>query len=433
MPKNYQKKFERERAEKNRISGVSAPAAPTPAASAAGRDVYAPTAPRETASSAASTVSAAVGRDVYAPTAPRWVPSRNHDAHIAPRVTPASAAIPDAYGEAYRAALEAYTHPEPFTWDPDADPAYQAYRKTYAREGRRAGEDTLGQYAAMTGGVPSTAAVTAAQQAGDYYAAQLADRVPELYRLAYSMYADADARRLRALEALRDARGDELARWDAQRGYETDARDFAYQKSRDERDFAYQRERDARSDALATARLAAANGDFSGLAALGVDVTRAAGTRWAYGADGSVYDIGSARGQSFVDNAQPGQTMTGGDGSVWVKQADGSVVITRDGKTWLLAAPAAEPARGYSGGGRAKKEADDGEAEGGDYPIDLASVEALGYGPISEARLAQLVESGAVEEYLQGGKRRYRRRDEKRYDAPRVTEAIKTRNARLGL
>ena len=196
----------------------------------------------------------------------------------------------------------------------------------------------------MTGGVPSTAAVTAAQQASDYYASKLADRVPELYRLAYSMYADADARRLRALQALRTARGDELARWDAEQAYADDRRDFDYKKSRD-----------AQADALALAKLAAANGDYSGLAGLGVDVTRANGTRWAYGADGGVYEIGSAKGLAFLDGAQPGQTMTGGDGSVWTKQPDGSVTIARGGQTWVVAAPEAPaPTAVYRGGGTAK-------------------------------------------------------------------------------
>ena len=259
--------------------------------------------------------------------------------------TPAPApAVPDPYGDAYRRALEDYAAPAPFTWDAESDPAYQAYRKAYAREGRRAGEDTLGQYAAMTGGVPSTAAVTAAQQASDYYASRLADRVPELYRLAYSMYADADARRLRTLEALRDARADELARWDAAQSYADSQRDFDYKVSRDER-----------GDALALAKLAAANGDYARLAGLGVDVTRANGTRWAYGADGSVYEIGSAKGLAFLDGAQPGQTMTGGDGSAWTKQPDGSITIARGGQTWVVAAPEAPaPTAVYRGGGTAK-------------------------------------------------------------------------------
>ena len=42
----------------------------------------------------------------------------------------------------------------------------------------------------MTGGMPSTAAVNAASQAQDYYNAKMADKIPELYTLAYQMYAD---------------------------------------------------------------------------------------------------------------------------------------------------------------------------------------------------------------------------------------------------
>jgi hypothetical protein len=330
-------------------------------------------------------------------------------------------AIPDPYGEAYRTALTDYVNPTPFTWDPAADPAYQAYRKEYAREGRRASEDTLGQYAAMTGGVPSTAAVTAAQQAGDYYAAQMADKVPELYQLAYSMYADADARRLRALEALRSARGDELARWDAELKTLADARDFDYRKSRDEH-----------ADAVELAKLGAQYGDYGGLAGLGLDTARASGTRYAYGPDGAVYEIGSAKGQSFLDSAQPGQSMRGADGSEWVKNADGSVSIRRGGETWTVAAPAVT-GYGYGGRGSGKTDPDAPSDAAADYPIDLASVEALGYGPISTDRLAALVDAGAVEQYLLGGSWHFRRRGDGSADRPKVADALADRSRRLGL
>ena len=73
-------------------------------------------------------------------------------------------------------------------WDKDSDPSYQAYRKEYLREADRSMEDTLGQYAMNTGGVASSAAITAASQAADYYKSQLADKVPELYQNAYSRY-----------------------------------------------------------------------------------------------------------------------------------------------------------------------------------------------------------------------------------------------------
>lgn len=76
----------------------------------------------------------------------------------------------------------------PFSWSKETDPAYSAYAKQYRREGDRATANALAQAAAATGGQVSTAAMTAASQAGDYYAGQLADKIPELYENAYQRY-----------------------------------------------------------------------------------------------------------------------------------------------------------------------------------------------------------------------------------------------------
>lgn len=73
-------------------------------------------------------------------------------------------------------------------YDPGKDPAMQAYRKQYLREADRGTRDTMAAAASMTGGVPSTAAVQAGQQAGNYYRAQLADKVPELMQADYNRY-----------------------------------------------------------------------------------------------------------------------------------------------------------------------------------------------------------------------------------------------------
>ena len=94
-------------------------------------------------------------------------------------------------GSEYQALRDQYLqNAASMKWDfnPDTDPVWQAYQKQYRREGQRATEDTLGRYAAMTGGMPSTAAVTAASQAGDYYASQLSDKLPEVYQQAYQRY-----------------------------------------------------------------------------------------------------------------------------------------------------------------------------------------------------------------------------------------------------
>ena len=76
----------------------------------------------------------------------------------------------------------------PFSWSKEEDPAYSAYAKQYRREGQRATADAMAQAAALTGGQVSTAAATAASQAGDYYAGQLADVIPQLYENAYQRY-----------------------------------------------------------------------------------------------------------------------------------------------------------------------------------------------------------------------------------------------------
>ncbi|MBQ1244930.1 MAG: hypothetical protein IIX94_04215 [Clostridia bacterium] len=84
--------------------------------------------------------------------------------------------------------LNEYMNYKPFSYNPDTDDVYSSYAKAYTREGRRASEDTLAQAAAMTGGIPSSYAVTAGQQAGNYYASQLADKIPELEDRAYNRY-----------------------------------------------------------------------------------------------------------------------------------------------------------------------------------------------------------------------------------------------------
>lgn len=51
---------------------------------------------------------------------------------------------------------------------------------------------------------------------------------------------------------------------------------------------------------------------------------------------GASYEIGSDKGKDFVDNAKPGTTMTGGDGSSWTKNDDGSTTISKDGNSWTV-------------------------------------------------------------------------------------------------
>lgn len=112
-----------------------------------------------------------------------------------------------------------------WNFDPNTDPVWQALQKQYRREGQRATEDTLGRYAAMTGGMPSTAAVSAAQQAGNYYAAQLSDRLPQVYQDAYNRYLQEYQRQLGISDAYAGFDDREYQRWLQSQGQNLDLAD----------------------------------------------------------------------------------------------------------------------------------------------------------------------------------------------------------------
>lgn len=112
-----------------------------------------------------------------------------------------------------------------WNYDPNTDPVWQALQKQYRREGQRATEDTLGRYAAMTGGMPSAAAVSAAQQAGNYYAAQLSDRLPQVYQDAYNRYLQEYQRQLGISDAYAGFDDREYQRWLQSQGQNLDLAD----------------------------------------------------------------------------------------------------------------------------------------------------------------------------------------------------------------
>lgn len=139
-----------------------------------------------------------------------------------------------------------YVAPEKptFSYDLESDPVWQAYRKQYTREGQRATQDALGAAAASSGGIPSSYATAAATQAGDYYAAQMSDKVPELYQQAYNRYLN------------------ELSQWNADRS-------FGYGQYIDELNTQIANRQEALQNALYGAQI----GDYSKLEDLGFDIS----------------------------------------------------------------------------------------------------------------------------------------------------------------
>lgn len=245
---------------------------------------------------------------------------------------------------------------EAFSYDPEKDPTYQQYKDSYTRSGERAMQDTLGQVSARTGGLASSYAGSAAQQTYDNYMGALADKIPELKQLAYSMYQDegntqrANLEMLVALEQGDYAKyADLLAQYNTDRSFDygvhrdniSDERynnEWNYSVGRDqiadkryEDETAYNREtykdETEYNRALAKAQTLAAGGDFSGYKALGYTDQEIAGLKSAYNkAQASARSGGSkSGGSSASEDVYAGMYKAGirseGDAYAWLLSA----------------------------------------------------------------------------------------------------------------
>ena len=162
----------------------------------------------------------------------------------------------DKYGSRLDSLYDAMGNREKFSYDVNSDPAYQAYRKQYLREGQRATQNTMAQASAMTGGRPSSYAVTAAAQQGNYYASQLTDKVPELYQQAYNRYLQEFQDKAQMAQTLQNAQNYEFNRYSTDRQFNYNAyndrlqnmfkaREQALDIARYDKEFEYQQRQDA--------------------------------------------------------------------------------------------------------------------------------------------------------------------------------------------
>lgn len=124
--------------------------------------------------------------------------------------------------------LDAALNRDPFSWSKETDPQYSSYKKTYLREGERATADALAKASAASGGRPSSFAVNAATQAGDYYATKLSDVILTLYQQAYERYLKDYQMKLSDLNAVNQQEQLDYAKYlDQLRQFNTD-RNFDY-------------------------------------------------------------------------------------------------------------------------------------------------------------------------------------------------------------
>lgn len=243
--------------------------------------------------------------------------------------------------------LDRLTDRKPFEYNYSEDDSYKAYKKQYLREGDRATQNAIAQAAALTGGVPSSAAVTAATQAGDYYAAQLSDRIPQLEQNAYDRYVNdynMDANTLSMLQSLDDSAYSRYANdraFDYQQwmdDYNIDLSnlsmlqtldDTAYNRFMNQLQYAADQDAANFEKDYNMAALAAEYGDYSYLRKMGIDTSaleRSVGT-----------SSGSSSGSSSSGGGYGGGGYGGGgDDIVYVSDDDSGTGGGEDGGVLIL-------------------------------------------------------------------------------------------------
>ena len=142
---------------------------------------------------------------------------------------------------------------EPFSYDAERDPLYVQLRAQYAAVGKQAMDDTVAKVAARTGGLASSYAAKAGQDAYNAYAEKAQEKIPELEERAYRRYRQEGEDRKDAVALLRALDAEEYTRWNdrqqAQRDEEQNAQERTYTYGKDALESAYREEKDAAEQA----------------------------------------------------------------------------------------------------------------------------------------------------------------------------------------
>ena len=147
------------------------------------------------------------------------------------------AAYQSAYADSINNLVNQTTNNEKFSYNPLSDAAYQSYAQQYNRLGQQANENTMANVATNTGGLASSYAVSAANQAQNQYNQALTDKIPELQELAYNRYNDDRNYNLNAMSTLNDLDTSAYSQYESDRNYDRSNYEYdtdkSYQLNRD--------------------------------------------------------------------------------------------------------------------------------------------------------------------------------------------------------
>lgn len=351
----------------------------------------------------------------------------------------------NAYAREQQRLLDSIINRTDFSWSKETDPQWSSYKKSYLREGERATADALGQASAASGGRPSSYAVNAATQAGDYYATKLNDVIPTLYQQAYDRYLKEFQMQQQALDAVNGQEQLDYNRYLTELGqYNTD-RDFAYNAYNNdynrllsqlgafqgEEDRQYGRYNDSvdralQLDALTRERQANERNFYQQvldtMLQSGASPSQELVARSGYPGEyvqalENLYKQQALSGVGGRSGGSSGGSGKSGGGATGRSQEQGDIYqqLYTSGARTERDAYAALLAMGYNTtqagklAGYFSEMMDEGTFGGNSGGIDMTSVVNLGYGPLSPEGLDQLVASGQVEEYQEGGKTKFRK------------------------
>ena len=333
---------------------------------------------------------------------------------------------------------------EPFSYDLQADKLYAQYREQYGKQGKLAMEDAVGQAAELTGGYGNSYGQTLGQQAYAQELDKLDQLAPKLYeqaRQAYEAQGDALYDQLEHLARQYEAE-QEQEQEDFRRALEKEQLEYERAQAKEQKEYdraqaqqkteaARQKEEQDRAYSLALKMLTAglmpsqqvlqdsglSGEDAQKLYAANQPKTQGSSGSGSSGGSGSSSSSGSGSGSggsgsggSGKDSGAGGKTLTS---TLWEKLRDAYRKGEQKGDlSEFTQYRSTLAAQGYDVGAFdswARENIGKDYTTGGPKTVDQQSILALGYGPISMERLAQLIAQGEVEQYTQGDRIYYRR------------------------
>lgn len=249
--------------------------------------------------------------------------SKKADSNGLPTTAPKQIAsyLPGTYASKYDKQIgSALNNVINFQYDPMKDASYQALAQVYGNRGNIAAQNTLADAAALNGGLQTSYAVSAAQQARNQYNQELAALIPDLEQnafnraqITYNALRDADET---AYGRFRDTEADR--QWKYGMDYDTyrDAMadyqfglNYNYQAGRDKmsdkqwaKEFAYQKKRDKVADEQWNKEFAYNTGGYTGTGSSGGSSGGGGRRRSSGGGGGYSYSGGYSSGGGGQNN-----------------------------------------------------------------------------------------------------------------------------------